>query len=263
MTAAPPDGKVKLPGIGQVKKSTAIAGAALVAGLALVIYVRSKQHAAKEGTYDPNAINPVTGYPFGSPQDTAAIAALNAAGSSPTTGGGTGSSSGDGTSEPTGDRPRFDSNAAWAQYVESYLAQNQGADPRVVGRVIGAYITGGTITPAERDDVVNNAIAIADYPPVHGPAGFPPSMHVSAPAPTPKPAWRYAAEGHHTGAHPVGGRQFIIGLSASGAPAVNIEAALQATVKDPKNARYRAYYGSHAGKFPPNVIISTHVVKRG
>ena len=65
----------------QVKKSTAIAGGVVTVGLVGVIYYRHKQtNAANASTANPTgAIDPATGFPYGSAQDTAALAAQQTA----------------------------------------------------------------------------------------------------------------------------------------------------------------------------------------
>jgi hypothetical protein len=258
------NGTVQVPGIGPVKKTTALAGGAVVTGLVVIMYVRSrstKNDAAS--VVDPNAINPVTGYPFGSPQDTAALAALNA-GSPPVIGSGGGDGVPDAPDIGSGGLPVFGSNAAWSQYAENYMTQNQNADAATVGNALGKYITGGSLSQPQ-SDIVNSAIAIAGYPPVHGPAGFPPSMHIQASAPTPpKPvtAYKYVVENHNTGAHPIGGRQFIINLSVAGAPVDKIEVALRATMTDPRNVKVRQYFAAHGGYLPASATVAAHIVKK-
>jgi hypothetical protein len=73
------DGTVKIPGIGPVKKSWAIAGAAATAGIVGFAYYKhrsaSSASQAASGTSAGTGTDPATGYPYGSPQDQAALAA--------------------------------------------------------------------------------------------------------------------------------------------------------------------------------------------
>jgi hypothetical protein len=253
---------VKLPGIGPVKKTYALAGGAAVTGILLVSYYRGKKTAANPAVAS-GEINPVTGFPYGSPQDTAALAIQGAG--VPVTGSGGGDGIGD-TPPPdigSGGLPVFANNAMWAQYVEAYMINQEQADPTTVGNAIGAYLTGTPVTENQRI-IINRAIAIGERPPVSGQGGFPPSMHVIPALPTPPaPTYKYVIEQHHTGPTPRSGLGLITQLSVAGAPAANLQSALQATVNDTHNARWRTYFSQHGGSFPPNIILTTHVVKKG
>lgn len=79
-------GEVKLPGVGNVKKTYAVAGGALLLGiLGYAYYKHSKSSAAAAAAAAANSaaqpattsqnIDPATGYPYGSPQDLAALQA--------------------------------------------------------------------------------------------------------------------------------------------------------------------------------------------
>jgi len=77
-----PKGTVNLPMIGRVKKGYAIAGFGVTVGIVFYAYYRHKNSAASTAASttaaDPNAnIDPSTGFPYGSPQDVAALAAQN------------------------------------------------------------------------------------------------------------------------------------------------------------------------------------------
>lgn len=78
----------------------------------------------------------------------------------------------------------FTSNAQWAQYAEQFMGSN-GNDS--ISAAIGKYITGQPVT-SDQQSTIEQAIAIAGYPPVAGPEGYPPAMHVSSPSAPPPPA---------------------------------------------------------------------------
>lgn len=181
------------------KKTAAIAGIGIV-GLFGIQWYRNKQAQSAAAAANTSAtqqagqteIDPSTGFPYGSTEDAAALQSqLNYANpyaynSSSYAGGQVIGYSGSGSPvygpSNTG---AFTSNAQWAQYVESYLESNQGADPTTVGNAIGKYITGQPLN-ADMVQLVQNAIAIAGYPPVAGTNGNPPS-YVTANSPTPTP----------------------------------------------------------------------------
>ncbi len=155
--AAPPAGgggkTVTVPGFGKVKKAYAWAGAAVVAVLAVVWY-RGRgggSAAATGGVTDPDgnvcgALNPATGFCPGTPGDLAASGSAAGAG---------------------------------GQYAIAYLVDNENRNPATVGNVLGAYLTGGQVDAATEEPVINDAIAVAGYPPVSGADGYPPAIRVS------------------------------------------------------------------------------------
>lgn len=176
---------VKLPGIGPVSKTTALAlGAVALAVVGVGLY-RSRQASAAAGTGDTTSsqIDPATGYPYGSAEDEAALAQQAAS-----LAGGVGLSDFTGSSgtATTPTATGYATNAQWAQAAEDYLVGTIGSDAHVVGNALGKYITGGILT-SDQVSVVTQAIAFAGYPPVNGPTGYPPSYHVAA-APTKLPA---------------------------------------------------------------------------
>jgi hypothetical protein len=188
-------GHITLPGGLKVKKNVAIGigvGAVVVAG---VIYYRNKQQTAAAdttGTYG-SGIDPQTGYAYGSPEDQAALAAL----SSGTTGQLDSASYVGGQTigydqygnpvygQGQGGLPgAFTNNAQWTQAAESYMGSD-GND--AIAAALGKYITGQDLQ-ADQVTVVQSAIASQGYPPIAGPAGFPPSYHTAGnPTQTPPP----------------------------------------------------------------------------
>lgn len=180
------EGTVKTP-FGEMKKKTAAIGGVGIGGLALIVWYRHKQAAnasaassASTGasTSDQN-IDPATGFPYGSAEDIAALTQQQGLqyGQYPT-----------GGYNPNPQPPgpgSFVTNAEWAQYVEQWLTQNEGADPITVGNAIGKYISAQPLTP-DMVSVVTNAIAIGGDPPVAGPDGNPPGYKTqSGPGPGP------------------------------------------------------------------------------
>jgi hypothetical protein len=186
-----PSGTVKIPGFGQVKKRTAQIGA--VAAVALVvgyIYVRNRKgsaasSAAAGGTVTDaagnvcSALDPNSNYCPGSPQDQAYYS--NQSGVLP---GGSGSGIvgydqqgnpiyASSTPAPVIGPGSFINNAQWAQYAEQAMGSD-GSD--TIAAALGKYITGGEVTTAQVT-TIDEAIAIAGYPPVPGPGGKPPSIN--------------------------------------------------------------------------------------
>ena len=256
------DGSVTLPGIGPVKKTTALIGGVGVVAIVATMYIRQKRNAASgaavPGTDQP--IDPVTGYPYGSPQDTAALA-LQATGSSTVTGSGGGDGVGDTSGNPDtslGGIPSFRSNAEWAQYVEQYMVNNQGADASTIGNVIGKYLTGQPIPDAQRQ-IIDTAVGIANYPPISGVGGYPPSIHIQAAAPTPVPTFKFVQQNHAI-AKPEAGLSLISRFSDKGASISQLQSALAQTVAH-LSAAQKQYYAAHSNTFPIGLIHTTVVVK--
>lgn len=178
------------------KKTAAYAGIGL-GGIIVIRWYQNDQQKKAAATAQAQSvqqagqtqIDPSTGYPYGSAEDAAALQSqLNysnpyAYNSASYAGGSVIGYTG--TGSPVygpGNTGSFTSNAQWSQYVESYLESNQGADPTTVGNAIGKYITGQPLTP-DMIQVVQNAIAVAGYPPVAGPNGNPPN-YITANQPT-------------------------------------------------------------------------------
>jgi hypothetical protein len=165
-------------------------GAAIVIG-GIFFYRQNQQKAASQASVDAagaSAIDPATGYPYGSPEDAAALTAQGNY-QSPNIGGYgfTGYAGSSGASAFGSGAPgTFTNNAEWAQFVEAYEINNMGADAATVGNAIGKYITGQPLINDNMISIVQSAIAIGGYPPVSGPNGHPPA-YITAPAPSPLP----------------------------------------------------------------------------
>lgn len=162
-----------------IPKPVAIGGGAVVLIGGVYFYRTKKQKsdaAASVANAGSSEIDPATGYPYGSPEDAAALNTQDNY-QMPSTGGGygfQGYAGGSGGIFGTGAPGSFTSNAEWAQYVEGYEENNLGADAPTVGNAIGKYLTGQPLT-TEQIGLVQSAIAIGGYPPVSGPNGNPPN----------------------------------------------------------------------------------------
>ena len=119
---------------------------------------------------DPNSTDPATGMTYGDEQ------LYNAGGGGYGGYGYGGGQGGQGSSQGSGSGsggPPFATNAAWATYAEGQLSGI--VDPTALSAAIGVYLTG---RPATSDQVslIDQAIAIAGYPPVAGPGNNPPGI---------------------------------------------------------------------------------------
>lgn len=174
------EGTVNTP-FGSVSKKTAAligAGVIVVAG---IVYYRGKKASLAEAAIaeaGQSDINPATGFPYGSAEDAAALAA-QASFISPTGGGVGGGPSGSIPTTGTG----FATNAEWSQFVITYMDTNDVvADIGPLSAALGAYLTGKPPT-ADGISLIQQAIAIAGYPPVPGANGYPPSINTNTSVP--------------------------------------------------------------------------------
>lgn len=154
----------------------------LVAGVAIWWYFSRKnaQAAAPGGAAnqqtDPagniGTIDPATGYVYGTPEDTAALAANNAG-----TGGGSTTPSGSGTGSIGG---QYQDDAAWGRAAINYLV-GIGIDPTTANEAIQQFLAGQSLTTQQQADV-NEAIQALGAPPQPpGPTGTPPPPVVTPP----------------------------------------------------------------------------------
>jgi len=171
MTETPPHhpapgagGSVKLPLVGPVPKKWALAGSAVLVGVA---YWWWRSHSASSAA---PGVDPAAAADVGSVSDLSYQPAYD--------GSGGGGSSGSSTADQVTAGPPFSSNAAWAQYATDYLVNTLAMDPGAVGQDIGLYLAGLPVSSAQRD-VINQAVGYAGLPPVSGPHGYPPSINVS------------------------------------------------------------------------------------
>ena len=176
-------------------KNLVIGGVGIVLIGGVYYYRKNKQTAAAQASVNAagtDAIDPATGYPYGSAEDAAAINAQSGYVDPSSLGGGygyTGYAGGSGAvGYQSGQPGSFSNNAQWAQFVEDYEVNTMGADAPTVGNAIGKYITGQPLITDSMISIVQSAIAIGGYPPVSGPNGNPPGyVTANTPAPTPVP----------------------------------------------------------------------------
>lgn len=177
------------------KKAVYVAGGvALVFG---VFYYYQKRSAANSAAANSTAnaansqIDPQTGYPYGSPEDQAALAAMGGqyGAFDPGTGQyvgydpyGGGNPGGGGPPPPPGPGS-FTNNAQWATYAEQQMGSS-GTDS--IAAALGHYLSGAKVTSGEQT-LIQEAIAIAGQPPVAGtnPAGYPPAINLGVGGPPP------------------------------------------------------------------------------
>lgn len=170
------DGNVKTP-FGEVSKKTAAMVGGGAALLLLIVWYRTKKAKAVAAAGANTGINPATGYPYGSPEDAAALA-NQASFVTPTGGGGGGGATTGG----------FVSNAQWTQdAINKMVSAGAVADPQLLSIALGRYITGQPAGDAVNLSLIQQAIAFEGYPPVAGTNGYPPSINTSNPVPTPEP----------------------------------------------------------------------------
>lgn len=84
----------------------------------------------------------------------------------------------EGYSTGTGVGQEFLTNGSWVQYAENYLTSTVGLSAGTVSSALGKYIAGQAVDSAQQD-IINQAVAVAGYPPVSGAGGYPPSIRLS------------------------------------------------------------------------------------
>lgn len=172
------EGTVKTPfGVAQKKTVLVLVGGA--AGLGAIVWYRQRNLGGSDTAVPTDGeINPATGYVYGSPEDAAALTALQGY-QSPIVNDPTGGGSGSTPPSNIG----YASNGQWVQGVISYMTSNGLVeDPSKLSSALGKYITGSAPTDEEKS-LITQAIAVQGYPPIAGPSGFPPNINTSAPVP--------------------------------------------------------------------------------
>lgn len=180
-----PEGTVTIPGGLKLKKNVAIGIGVASVAVGGYYYYRKRQAAAAQNTSvqgqalsDQN-IDPATGYAYGSPEDQAALAAMQGGGAGYGYGGGYGGY-GPQTQPPQTPPQGFQSNAQWTQAAEQYMGST-GAD--AIAAALGKYLLASPLT-TDQVTIVQQAVAAEGFPPVPGPNGFPPSYKtVESPPP--------------------------------------------------------------------------------
>lgn len=169
---------IKIPGAGpQPKKTVYLIGGGIVV-LAGIVYFRRKKAAATATTAavtDPNAIDPATGYAYGSTQEATALAGQSAYQNPVNYGGGGGPAVSGTTINPIA------TNDQWTQAAVTYLVNTVGAPAGDVSSALGAYVAGQALSPSQID-YVHQAIAGVGPAPQAGANGYPPSIKTGAPA---------------------------------------------------------------------------------
>lgn len=176
------EGTAKTP-VGDVSKKTLAVVGVGAAGIIGIVWYRSKKTAGNTST-PTESIDPATGFPYGSPEDSAALA--EQAGYVTPSSGSVGSTSGGGWTPSPG---KFATNADWTQAVlAAYAGIDSTVDTAAMAAALGKYITGSPVSDGNEKSLINQAIALENYPPVAGPNGYPPSINTSStPTPTPTP----------------------------------------------------------------------------
>lgn len=202
MTSPPTGGgTIKVPVFGSQKKTTVyVVGGVVVVFLGVSFYrARSNKPAISTDPGD-NAINPATGFPYGSAEDAQATAANSAYQNPVDYGGGGGPPANTPTAPGVGGG--YTSNAQWQQAAVAYLSETVGHSAPLVSAALSKYLHGEGVVPTEKT-LVLEAIAAEGQPPQGGPNGFPPSIHEAAAGPKTKlaaPRLKVAAKrkGHAT-----------------------------------------------------------------
>jgi hypothetical protein len=179
------DGTVKLPAFGVQKKQTVyVVGGVVVVVMGVAYYRHKKSSAAATvtpGTTDNNAIDPATGFAYGSTEDAQATA-NNSAFQNPVDFGGGGGPPGSTPAPGTG----FATNPQWEQAAVSFLTDTVGLSASGVSSALGKYLNGTGVNDSEKS-VIEQAIAAEGQPPQSGANGYPPSIRSIA---TPSAATR-------------------------------------------------------------------------
>lgn len=157
---------VKLPGVGPVSKRTLLIGGG-AAALVVFLWWRKRKAtnttpaaATDSSTTDPNALD-TTGYGY-----------------DPSLSGGfVGSGGGFSTDQPIGGINQPLSNAQWTLNAEQMLSGI--VDAGALSAALGAYVTGNAVT-SDQESLIDQAIAVAGYPPVAGATGYPPGIRTQA-----------------------------------------------------------------------------------
>jgi hypothetical protein len=216
-------GEVKLPGLGQVKTKYLAGGVIVVLVIVGVAYYRNRNAASSAAagaettaTADNSAtdsIDPQTGYPYGSAEDTAALEQLSASGSSdldygdgeyysalPTDTVATAPNTGPGT---------FTDNAYWLQYAEQNVT---GYSATQIQGALSAYLAGMKLTTTQ----------YSIYQAAVGVAGPPPNAPATPTAPTSGGSGGSGTGGGAGGGHTAISGQ-VTGLSAAAASPTSVK----------------------------------------
>jgi hypothetical protein len=169
---------IKTP-FGVYPRKKVLIGGAIIGGALIFVIYRARQAQGTATSTTDAAIDPATGFAYGSPEDAAAL--TQQAGYVSASGGGSGSSGG---SDTTVAGQGFVTNAQWVQAVVTYMTTAElVADPTLLSEALGRYINGAPLTDAQVS-LVEQAIAVEGHPPLSGANGYPPSINRAPVTPT-------------------------------------------------------------------------------
>lgn len=182
---AAPGGTVKVPLIGtHPKKQIYMLGGVAVAVVGVAYYRSKKAASTAVPATTTDQIDPATGFTYGSPEDSAALAQQASYNSPGGAGGGNGTGvGGGGGSLGSGPTSTIVDNSSWSQAASQYLVGVVGLDGPTVSSALGAYISAAPLTDAQVS-IVQQAIAAVGYPPTPGTAGNPPGYVTVTTPPT-------------------------------------------------------------------------------
>lgn len=152
-------GEVKLPVVGGVNKRTLWIGGGAAIVLMGILWYRKKNTAVTRTD---------TGLPLDQSQVDSGTTDAGA-------GGGGGVFAADQPLNTAGLPPA--SNPLWDQQATQALAGV--VDPGALSAALGLYLSGSAVTP-DQTLLIDQAIAVAGYPPVAGPNGYPPAIRTQA-----------------------------------------------------------------------------------
>lgn len=178
---------VKIPGMGEQKSSTVmIVGGAAVVIIGYYLYRQHQNTVAAASTTDTaltntTTIDPATGYPYGSAEDTALLNAQQVQGvPGDYYGSGYGGGSGGGGSTGGGSTANdITSNPQWEQVVLQYVPTHENVSHHLLGIATSRYLTGEDLD-ADQKRLVEMAIAAEGFPPQAGPNNYPPNIREKA-----------------------------------------------------------------------------------
>lgn len=152
-------------------------------------------------------------------------------------------------------------NAQWTQHAVEFLS-GQGVDGVFAATALGKFLARRGLTTQEQD-VVLAALAAFGQPPTGGPYNVLSAGATGTPPPTAGKDYHYATQRHQIGSEETAWSLITRFSDAEVLSNDRLRYALKITVIDPRNLKYRAYYASHAGKYPAKADLFVHVVKKG
>ena len=176
-----------IPGLGHFSKKEMYVlggGAVVVVGIALyrshekATAAAAAAAASTTNTGADTTIDPTTGLPAGSPEDTAELEQESEYANDTNYGYSSG-----GYTDPYSSTTGYTSNSQWSQAAQEYLTNYDGGDAATIGAALGAYLTGSYVTPAQVT-IIEQAIAFEGAAPQPGTNGYPPSLNTTPPSTT-------------------------------------------------------------------------------